>query len=466
LKEKEKIPMSDLFLSFPPSFLWGAATAAYQIEGAWNEDGRGLSIWDTFSKTPGNIRNGDTGDIAVDHYHHWKEDIERMASMGLPAYRFSVAWPRIQPTGKGPENMPGLDFYERLVDGLLAKNIQPWLTLYHWDLPQALQDEGGWANRQTADYFAEYARIVAQRLSDRVHHWTTLNEPYVSAFLGHYQGIHAPGIKDLATALQVTHHLHLAHGLGVQAIRSTSPRPVQVGITLNLHSIHPASQSEADLQAAHRFDGIQNRIFLDPVFLGSYPQDLIDYFGPLFPVVQPGDLETIHIPVDFLGINNYFRFVIQADPDDKELGLREIHLSGREYTEMWEIYPAGIYEVLIRVWNDYHPPKMYITENGCSVPDGMDADGRVRDYRRTRYLRDHLFQCYRAIGDGAPLAGYFVWSLLDNFEWGHGYARRFGITYVDYATQKRTLKDSGRWYAQVAQANGFDLHEAGPFFPH
>lgn len=457
--------MSDLFLTFPPGFLWGAATASYQIEGAWNEDGRGLSIWDTFSKTPGKIQNGDNGDVADDHYHRWQEDIDLMASMNLQAYRFSVAWPRVQPSGKGTVNPTGLDFYDRLVDGLLAKNIQPWVTLYHWDLPQALQDQGGWANRQTAEYFAEYAHIVTQRLGDRVNHWITLNEPYVSAFLGHYQGVHAPGIKHIGTALKVTHHLHLAHGLSVQAIRSATPRPAEVGITLNLHSIHPASQSKADLLAARRFDGIQNRLFLDPVLLGSYPQDLIEFFGPHFPSVQAGDLETIHAPIDFLGINNYFRIVIQNDPDNTELGTREISLPGREYTEMWEIYPAGIYEVLTRVWIDYHPPKMYITENGCAVPDGLDADGRVRDYRRTRYLRDHLFQCYRAIGDGAPLAGYFVWSLLDNFEWSHGYAKRFGVVYVNYATQKRTIKDSGLWYTQVAQANGFDLHEAEPFFP-
>lgn len=457
--------MSDLFLTFPKGFLWGAATAAYQIEGAVNEDGRGPSIWDTFSHTPGKIYNGDTGDVADDHYHRWEEDLSLMAAMGLNAYRFSVAWPRIQPLGKGGLNPAGLDFYDRLVDGLLARDIQPWITLYHWDLPQALQDQGGWANRQTAAYFADYASTVVRRLGDRVQHWITHNEPYVTAFLGHYSGLHAPGIRDLQTALQVTHHLLLSHGLAAQAIRSAAPRPVQVGITLNLHSIHAASESEADLKAARRFDGIQNRLYLDPVLTGAYPQDLIDFFGPRFPTSQPGDLETIHVPIDFLGVNNYFRIVIQDDPDNPELKLREILLPGREYTEMWEIYPQGIYEVLARVWNDYHPPKIYITENGCAVTDGVDADGRVRDYRRIRFLRDHLFQCYRAIGDGVPLAGYFVWSLLDNFEWAYGYSRRFGVTYVDYATQKRTLKDSGLWYSQVIKANGFDLREAEPFFP-
>jgi beta-glucosidase len=457
--------MSDLFLTFPQGFLWGAATASYQIEGAWNEDGRGPSIWDTFSHTPGKIQNGDTGDMADDHYHRWQEDIDLMASLGLNAYRFSIAWPRVLPLGKGAINPAGLDFYDRLVDGLLARNIQPWVTLYHWDLPQALQEEGGWANRQTAEYFAEYAGAVVHRLGDRVQHWITLNEPYVSAFLGHHTGVHAPGVANLETALQVTHHLHLAHGLGVQAIRSAARQPAQVGVTFNLFSIHPASQSEADLEAALRFDGIQNRIFLDPVFRGAYPQDLVEFFGPLFPAVQPGDLETIHAPIDFLGINNYFRIVIQADPEDPDLKLREIFLPGREYTEMWEIYPPGIYEVLSRVWMDYHPPKMYITENGCAVTDGVDADGRVRDYRRIRYLRDHLFQCHRAIAEGAPLCGYFAWSLMDNFEWAWGYSRRFGLIYVDYFTQKRTVKESGRWYALAAQANGFNLQEGEPYIP-
>jgi beta-glucosidase len=456
--------MSDLFLTFPEGFIWGSATASYQIEGAWNEDGRGLSIWDTFSHTPGKIQHGDTGDVADDHYHRWREDIGLMASLGLNAYRFSIAWPRVFPLGNGALNPAGLDFYDRLVDGLLARNIQPWVTLYHWDLPQALQDEGGWANRQTAGYFAEYTRAVVHRLGDRVQHWITLNEPFVSAFLGNYYGIHAPGFRSIETALQVTHHLHLAHGLSVQAIRASSPQPAHVGITLNLSSVHPASQSEADLQAAQRFDGILNRLYLDPVFTGSYPQDLLDFFGPLFPKVQPGDLETIQASIDFLGINNYFRSVVQADMDEPVLRLREILPPGREYTETWEIYPPGIYEVLRRVWQDYHPPKMYITENGCAVPDGIDADGRVRDYRRIRYLRDHLFQCHRAIAEGVPLAGYFVWSLIDNFEWARGYPIRFGIVYVDYDTQKRTVKDSGSWYAKVAKANGFDLLEAEPYF--
>jgi beta-glucosidase len=458
--------MSDLFLTFPPGFVWGSATAAYQIEGAVSEDGRGPSIWDTFSHTPGKIFNGDTGDVADNHYHLWKDDLELIATLGLDAYRFSIAWSRILPQGKGAVNSRGLDFYDRLVDGLLAKNIQPWVTLYHWDLPQALQDEGGWSNRQTAEYFADYARIVVQRLGDRVRRWITLNEPYVSSFLGHHTGVHAPGIKNIETTLKVVHHLHLAHGLAVQSIRSVLPLPGKVGITLNLHSIHPASQSEADLQATRRFDGIQNRLFLDPVFKGSYPQDLIDFFGRQFPSVLDSDLKTIQAPIDFLGVNNYFRFVIQNDPEVPDLKLSEVALREREYTEMWEIYPPGIYEVLTRVWNDYQPAEMYITENGCAVPDGIDADGRVRDFRRTRYLRDHLFQCYRAIGDGVPLKGYFVWSLMDNFEWAYGYAKRFGITYVDYATQNRTIKDSGAWYSRVARANGFDMHEDEPFFPH
>ena len=457
--------MSDLFIKFPQDFTWGTATAAYQIEGAVKEGGRGLSIWDTFSHTSGKIENGDTGDVADDHYHHWEEDVALMASIGLSAYRFSIAWPRIQPTGQGPVNTSGLDFYDRLVDALLARNIQPWVTLYHWDLPQSLQDTGGWANRQTAEYFAEYTSIVVRRLGDRVQHWITHNEPFVASFLGHYFGIHAPGIRNIETALKAVHHLLLSHGLAVQAIRAVSNSPAQVGITLDLHSVHAASQSDADLQAAQRFDGIQNRLFLDPVFLGSYPQDMIDYFGPLFPTIQPGDLQTTHAPIDFLGVNNYFRSVVKSDPQNPELKLSEIQIPGREYTEMWEIYPAGIYEVLTRVWRDYHPAKLYVTENGCAVTDGVDADARVRDYRRIRFLRDYLFQCYRAIADGAPLAGYFVWSWMDNFEWAYGYTKRFGIVYIDYTTQKRILKDSGTWYSQVVRANGFDLQAAEPFFP-
>ncbi|MDI6694555.1 MAG: GH1 family beta-glucosidase [Anaerolineales bacterium] len=452
-------------LDFPPDFIWGVATSAYQIEGAWNEDGRGLSIWDTFCRQPGKIRNGDTGDVAADHYHRMPADVQLIGDLNIPAYRFSIAWPRIQPDGKGKVNAPGLDFYDRLVDNLLARKIQPFVTLYHWDLPQVLQDEGGWTNRTTAQRFAEYAQIVAQRLGDRVNYWITHNEPFVTAMAGHYTGEHAPGKRDLTAALQAAHHLLLSHGLSVQVIRSQVQHPVNVGITLNLTTVHPASDSQADHAATIRYDGIQNRLFLDPVLHGRYPEDMLNLFGPLFPQIQPNDMEIIHTPLDFLGANYYNRTIIRHDPDYPLVNLQEIHLEGREYSQMWEIYPEGIYEVLVRLWNEYHPPKIYITENGIAVPDGLDADGRIRDYRRIRFIRDHIAECHRAIQAGIPLHGYFVWSLMDNFEWAWGYDMRFGLVYVDFKTLQRKVKESGRWFSQVIRQNGLDLNIGAPYFP-
>jgi beta-glucosidase len=452
-------------LDFPPDFIWGVATSAYQIEGAWNEDGRGPSIWDTFCRQPGKIRNGDTGDVAADHYHRMPADVQLIGDLNIPAYRFSIAWPRIQPDGKGKVNAPGLDFYDRLVDNLLARKIQPFVTLYHWDLPQALQDEGGWTNRTTAQRFAEYTQIVAQRLGDRVNYWITHNEPFVTAMAGHYTGEHAPGKRDLTAALQAAHHLLLSHGLSVQVIRSQVQRPVNVGITLNLTTVHPASESQADHAAAIRYDGIQNRLFLDPALRGRYPEDMLNLFGSLFPQIHPNDMEIIHTPLDFLGANYYNRTIIRHDPDYPLVNLQEIHLEGREYSQMWEIYPEGIYEVLVRLWNEYHPPKIYITENGTAVPDGLDADGRIRDYRRIRFIRDHIAECHRAIQAGVPLHGYFVWSLMDNFEWAWGYDMRFGLVYVDFKTLQRTVKESGRWYSQVIRQNGLDLNIGAPYFP-
>lgn len=457
--------MTHNHLTFPPDFVWGVATSAYQIEGAWNEDGRGLSIWDTFCRQPGKIRNGDTGDIATDHYHRMPQDVQLLGDLNIPAYRFSIAWPRVQPAGKGAINPPGLDFYDRLVDSLLAQNIRPFITLYHWDLPQALQDEGGWINRTTALRFAEYAQIVAHRLGDRVNNWITHNEPFVAALVGHYYGEHAPGTRDLAAALQAMHHLLLSHGLSVQAVRSEVQHPINVGITLNLTTVHPASDSQADRAAAIRYDGIQNRLFLDPVLRGSYPEDMVNLFGTLFPHVQSEDLEIIHAPLDFLGVNYYNRTVIHHDPDIPLVNLQETHLEGREYSQMWEIYPEGIYEVLIRVWNEYHPPKIYITENGTAIPDGLDADGRIRDYRRIRFIRDHISKCHRAIQAGVPLHGYFAWSMMDNFEWAWGYDMRFGLVYVDFETLQRTVKESGRWYSQVIRQNGLDPIADAPYFP-
>ena len=445
---------SEQFLQFPSGFMWGAATAAYQIEGAWNEDGKGLSIWDTFSHQPGKIKRGDTGDVAADHYHRWEEDVRLMADLGLKAYRFSISWPRVVPEGTGAVNPAGLDFYDRLVDALLANGIEPFITLYHWDLPQALHERGGWPNRDVARYFAEYARVVAERLSDRVTYWITHNEPLVTAFSGYLAGELAPGIQDPAAALQTAHHLLLSHGYAVEALRAVARRPLQVGITLNLSPVHPASDSEQDHLAATRFDGILNRMFLDPVFRGQYPEDVRALLGPTFPPTQPDDMGHVAVPLDFLGVNYYTRSVVRYDPNSPVIQATGVQPEGSEYSQMWEIYPPGMYEILARVWHDYRPASIYVTENGIPVPDGLDLDRRVRDGRRIGYLRDHMAQIHRAIADGVPTRGYFVWSLIDNFEWALGYSMRFGLAYVDYETQKRTVKDSGRWYAGVIGENG------------
>jgi len=457
--------MSTTQITFPDQFVWGTATSAYQIEGACHEDGRGASIWDTFCHTPGKIYKGHTGDIAANHYHRWKEDIQMMSDLGLKAYRFSISWPRIFPEGKGEVNPLGLDFYDRLVDGLLAKGIQPYPTLYHWDLPQALQDEGGWENRDTARYFAEYARTVADRIGDRVPYWITHNEPFVTAFAGHYTGEHAPGIQNIATTFKVTHHLLLSHGWAVQALRSSAKAQALIGITLDLSPVHPASDSEADRRATMFFDGMKNRLFLDPVFCGEYPSDILGLLESFFPnhqLIHPKDLQQISIPIDFLGINYYSRDVIQHDPQSPMMELKLVQPKGNDYSQMWEIYPSGLYEILMRVWRDYHPNNIYITENGIPVPDDLDADKRIRDYRRIWYLKDHLAQAHRALAEGIPLRGYFAWSLLDNFEWAYGYRMRFGLVYVDFETQERTVKESGYWYAKVLHDNGVsDIHYCG-----
>jgi beta-glucosidase len=452
------------FLRFPEGFLWGTATSAYQIEGAWNEDGRGLSIWDTFCRQPGTIWHGQSGDVAADHYHRWQEDVRTMASLGLKTYRFSISWPRILPQGTGQVNPAGLGFYDRLIDGLLANRIEPFVTLFHWDLPQPLQDRGGWPSRETAYHFADYARVLGERLGDRVTYWITHNEPFVAAAAGHLTGEHAPGIKDPAATLRASHHLFFSHGLAVDALRASTSRPLRIGITLNLNPVHPASDSEEDRLAAIRYDGAVNRMSLDPVFFARYPEDMQALFGPLLPTPQPGDLERIAVPIDFLGVNYYSRAVIRHDPDEPLLQAATVSPQEGEYSQMWEIYPPGMYELLYRVWKEYGQTrpgmKMIVTENGVPVPDGLDFDGRCRDYRRIRYLRDHVAQIHRALSDGVPLAGYFVWSLLDNFEWALGYRTRFGLVYVDFETQARTVKDSGRWYAKVIRENG--LNPAAP----
>ncbi len=440
--------------TFPKKFVWGAATSAYQIEGAWNEDGKGRSIWDIFSHTPGKIINNENGDIANDHYHRFKDDIRLMSDIGLTAYRFSTAWTRILPEGTGRVNKKGLDFYDRLVDELLKRKIEPYICLFHWDLPQVLQDKGGWQNRETAFAFAEYAALVSGRLTDRVKFWFTHNEPWVAAVLGYFRGEHAPGIKNPAAGIEALHHMLLSHGLALEAIRAEAKKPVKIGITLNLNPIYPATESKKDHDAAVRMDTILNRTVLDPLLKGTTPILEIPIGKMLSKsLIQAGDLEKIK-HLDILGVNYYCRTVVKHDARVPILAASQVYPEGNEYSGMWEIYPEGIYEILMRIWHDYNPScDLMVTENGIPVPDGLDFDGRIRDERRIHYLHDHITQVQRAIQDGVPVKGYFHWSLMDNFEWALGYGPRFGLVYADYKTQKRTIKDSGRWFGQVIKNN-------------
>jgi len=449
---------------FPENFLWGAATASYQIEGAWSEDGKGLSIWDTFSHTPGKVQNGDTGDVACDHYHRWPEDIRLMGEIGLQAYRFSVSWSRLLPEGRGPVNPAGLDFYDQLVDGLMEAGITPFVTLYHWDLPQALQDEGGWAARSTAEAFVTYADILSRRLGDRVKNWITHNEPAVVVIAGNIEGRHAPGIQHLPTALRVSHHLLLSHGWAVPVIRQNSPAS-EVGITLNMAYRVPASPSLADLHANRKSDGLWGRWYLDPLYGRGYPADILAdkiQAGQIsesdIEYIQEGDLQAIAVPTDFIGLNHYTREVARSREIVEEENLpRTVFQAEKDdihWTEMgWEVYPEGLYQILGRLYFEYQVPKIYITENGCSYSDGPDTSGRIADHRRTAYLRGYLTAAHRAIEAGVPLAGYFAWSLLDNFEWAFGYAQRFGIIWIDFETQERLRKNSSYFYSQVIAEN-------------
>lgn len=435
---------------FPARFTWGVATSSYQIEGAAHEDGRSQSIWDTFCATPGKVLNGENGDVACDHYHRLDSDLDLIQGLGVNAYRFSVAWPRTVPDGRGTTNRAGLDFYSRLVDGLLARGITPWPTLYHWDLPQVLQDRGGWPARDTALAFGDYAGVVTAELGDRVKHWITINEPWCAAFLGYGSGIHAPGHTDLAESFAASHHLLLAHGLGVQAVRANAPG-AQVGITLNLAGAYPSTDSDADRAAAHRQDGFANRWYLDPVFGHGYPQDFVELLGAASPQAQglvlPGDLEIIATPTDFLGVNMYSRSVVEDAPGEGFLGLRQVHVAGSEYTGFdWEVAPQSLTDLMLRLQQDYNPAALYITENGATYPDSVTDDGTVHDAARTRYFQQHIAAVGDALAGGAKMAGYFAWSLMDNFEWAEGYDKRFGIVHVDFETQARTLKGSGQWY--------------------
>ncbi|WP_405754678.1 GH1 family beta-glucosidase [Streptomyces sp. NBC_00144] len=437
--------------SLPADFTWGVATAAYQIEGAVAEDGRSPSIWDTFSHLPGKIDNADNGDVACDHYHRWREDIGLMKQLGVDAYRFSVAWPRVVPGGDGPVNEKGLAFYDRLVDGLLEAGITPFPTLYHWDLPQTLQDRGGWPARQTAEHFAEYAAVVARRLGDRVKDWTTLNEPLCSSWIGHLEGRMAPGLTDITAAVRASYHLHLGHGLATQAVRAAVPG-ARVGIVNNLSPCEAATEREEDRAAAVRADGHTNRWWLDPIHGRGYPQDMVDLYGVRLPV-RAGDLDTIATPLDWLGVNYYFRNVVTDDPTGPPPHAKQVYLPGARHTAMdWEVNADGLENILLRVANEYGARKIYVTENGAAYPDVVRADGSVDDPERVQYLDEHLAACARAARRGAPLAGYFAWSLLDNFEWAYGYDKRFGLVHVDYATQRRTVKSSGHRYADIVRS--------------
>jgi beta-glucosidase len=428
--------------SFPRDFLWGAATASYQIEGAAHAGGRGESVWDRFCATPGKVRNGDSGEIACDFFHRFRDDVGLIRELGLDAFRFSIAWPRVLPAGRGAVNEEGLDFYDRLVDELLAHDIEPFATLFHWDTPQALEDEGGWPARTTAEAFVEYVEAVVGRLGDRVRRWITHNEPWVHAWIGHAWGEHAPGRTSESDAVAAAHHLLLSHGWALDAIRRAVP-DAQVGMTLNLAHAYPASQTPEDEAAAWRVDGEGNRWFLDPIFRGTYPADLLERNELVAPYISDGDLDAISVPIDFLGVNNYFRFVVSATSN----GPRIERNAEAEATDMgWEVYPDGLHRLLVRVARDYEPREIYVTENGAAFGDVRVHDGRIHDPERTSYIASHIDAVARAIADGAPVKGYFVWSLLDNFEWAHGYSKRFGIVYVDYPTLERVPKDSFYWY--------------------
>ncbi|GAA1300659.1 beta-glucosidase [Planotetraspora silvatica] len=457
-------------LTFPTGFVWGAATSAYQIEGAVTADGRGTSVWDTFCRQPGRIVGGQNADVAIDHYNRYRDDVALMADLGLTAYRFSVSWPRVQPDGAGAINARGLDFYKRLVDELLGHGIDPWVTLYHWDLPQALEDAGGWPARDTSKRFADYAAAVHAELSDRVRNWSTVNEPWCAAFLGYASGEHAPGRREPGAAIRAAHHLNLAHGLATQAMRAQDPAS-RIGGCVNLYAISPATGSDADLDAARRIDGLQNRFFLDALLKGAYPEDVLADVAHLTEggFIQDGDMATISAPLDMLLINYYSRFTVSGAPggalsaaaaptDSGSPWVGSEHVGfvngGRPVTGMgWEIDDAGLYEILMRVHEEYPPIPLVISENGAAFDDVVD-DGAVHDPDRAAYIEAHLRVCHAAIEAGLPLQGYFAWSLMDNFEWAWGYGKRFGLVYVDYETQLRTAKSSALWYADTIRRGG------------
>lgn len=438
---------------FGPDFQWGCSTSAFQIEGGAAEGGRVASIWDTFCEQPGAIRDGSNAVTACDHYHRWPQDMDLGRSLGLNAYRFSIAWPRIFSAPGAAPNEEGLQFYSDLVDGMLARGMVPWVTLYHWDLPQYLQDAGGWTSRDTVTAFVDYADVVTRRLGDRVKHWITHNEPWCTAMHGNFDGMHAPGIRHLPTALQVCHHVLLSHGLAVPVIRANVPA-AQVGIALSLHPVVAASDNADDAAAVTRHDTFRNRWFLDALHGCGYPEATLALMGEAAPVVEQGDMAAISTPLDFLGVNYYFPEVVRHEAAGGFLSTQVIHPEGRERTDFgWEVAPAGLTGLLARITRDYAPRALYVTENGSAYDDEVQADGSIADHQRRHYLVRHLQAVRNAQLQGVPVKGYFAWSLLDNFEWSEGYLRRFGLTYVDFNTQQRTLKLSGQWYRDFLTAN-------------
>lgn len=437
---------------FPRGFTWGVATSAYQIEGAAKEDGKGESIWDRFSHTPGKIKDGSTGDVACDHYHRFKEDIDLMKQMGVNAYRFSVSWPRILPDGKSNVEQRGLDFYSRLVDELLKKNITPWVTLYHWDLPQALEEKGGWPDRKTADHFANYVDVVTRKLGDRVKNWVTINEPFCASYLSYYEGVQAPGRKDLKAALSAAHTTLLAHGKSIPIIRSNSPES-QVGIVHVNSPVYPVDSQTSNIEAATRMDGVLNRWFLDPLYNHQYPADIAAIYGENSPKIEGGDMEIIATPTDFLGVNYYRPLVVKSSPNSP-LQMEEVTPQQARLTEMgWTVYPEGLYKILERIAANYPVSNIYVTESGAAYTDVVNPDRSIVDDKRTEYLEQHLIAVSRSINDKVPVRGYFAWALMDNFEWSEGFTRRFGLVGVNFQTQERTIKQSGQRYSEIIRKN-------------
>lgn len=445
-------------ITFPKGFLWGTASASYQIEGGWNEDGKGESVWDRFSHTPDKIKHGDSGDVACDFYHRYQDDIALMADLGLNAARISLSWPRIMPLGKGPVNQKGLDFYSRVVDQMLKRNIQPWVTLYHWDLPQALEDVGGWPNRDLAEYFRDYAAAVADSLGDRVKHWMAFNEPWIFTILGYLMGIHAPGRRDAAQAIRATHTVNLAQGMAIKALRESRNKPEAVGTAFSMSPVHPKTGSHEDRSAAERWHRFYNLWFLEPVMHGKYPEAYVEGAVEDHVEMRAGDMDTIKAPLDFIGINLYTRAVVAHEPQDRNMGVRQVRAGGEEVTDFgWEVYPQALSEMILRISKDYSGIPLYVTENGCSYGDKPGPDRKVNDQRRVSFLRRFIAEVGRAMQAGADVRGYFLWTFTDNFEWAEGFQQRFGIVYCDFETQERIVKESGHWYSKLARSGALDF---------